>query len=135
MAHWLVKSEPDTYAFADLLRDGSTTWDGVRNAQAASNLKSMRKGDDVLFYHSGAGPAAVGLATVTKEAFPDPADATGRFVAVELAPGKALKKPVSLAAMKAEPRLAEMKIIRQSRLSVSPIEPTEWAIILAMSNG
>ena len=131
--YWLVKSEPDTYSFDDLRRDGGTVWDGVRNNTAALNLKAMRAGDQVLFYHSGAGPAAVGLAKVTKEAFPDPGDASGRFVAVEIAPVGPLKRPVTLAEVKAQPELAEMKIVRQSRLSVSPVTAKEWATLLAMA--
>jgi len=131
---WLVKSEPDTYAFDDLLSDGKTVWDGVRNNAAALNLRAMRLGDLMLFYHSGAGPAAVGVAKVTREAFPDPGDASGRFVAVEIAPVEALAKPVTLAQMKARGDLAEMKILRQSRLSVSPVTAAEWAVILAMAS-
>lgn len=131
--YWLVKSEPDTYSFDDLVRDGGTVWDGVRNNTAALNLKAMKVGDQVLFYHSGAGPAAVGLAKVTKEAFPDPGDASGRFVAVEIGPVGPLKRPVSLAEVKARPDLAEMKIVRQSRLSVSPVTAKEWATILTMA--
>ncbi|WP_334160819.1 EVE domain-containing protein [Phenylobacterium sp.] len=133
MAHWLVKSEPNTYSFADLRRDGRTVWDGVRNNAAALHLKAMRAGDEVLFYHSQEGLAVVGIARVSKEAFPDPGDPSGRFVAVELEPVRLLKAPVSLAQMKAEPALSEMAMVRQSRLSVSPVTEAEWAAILRMA--
>jgi predicted RNA-binding protein with PUA-like domain len=133
MAHWLVKSEPNTYSFDDLQRDGRTVWDGVRNNAAALHLKAMRQGDEVLFYHSQEGLAVVGVAKVAREAFPDASDPAGRFVAVELEPVRPLKTPVTLAQMKAEPALAEMAMLRQSRLSVSPVKPDEWAAILAMA--
>ncbi len=131
--YWLVKSEPDTYSFDDLVRDGQTVWDGVRNNAAALNLKAMKVGDEVLFYHSGSGPAAVGVAKVTRQAFPDPGDASGRFVAVEIAPVRPLKRPVTLAEVKARPELGDMKIVRQSRLSVSPVTAEEWSTLLAMA--
>ncbi|HYD44754.1 MAG TPA: EVE domain-containing protein [Phenylobacterium sp.] len=133
--YWLVKSEPDTYSFDDLVRDGSTVWDGVRNPAAAKHLRTMAVGDEVFFYHSGAKPGVVGLAKVTKTAFPDPNDASGRWVAVELAAGKPVKKPVSLADIKAEPALADLAIVRQGRLSVSPVTAAEWKTITAMSQG
>ena len=132
-SHWLVKSEPETYSFADLERDGGTIWDGVRNNAAALHLKAMKAGDEVLFYHSGEGKAVVGVARVTREAFPDASDPAGRFVAVELAPVRSLARPVSLAQMKAEPALAGMVMLRQSRLSVSPVSHAEWAAILALA--
>jgi predicted RNA-binding protein with PUA-like domain len=133
MACWLVKSEPGIYAYADLERDGRTVWDGVRNNAAALHLKAMKTGDQVFFYHSQEGLAVVAIAEVAKEAFPDASDPSGRFVAVELTPVRALKRPVTLAEMKAEPKLAEMAMLRQSRLSVSPVRPEEWATILAMT--
>lgn len=133
MAHWLVKSEPAKYAFADLIRDGGTVWDGVRNNAAALHLKAMQVGDEVLYYHSQEGLAVVGIARVTKEAFPDPSDPAGRFVAVELAPVRELTAPVTLQAMKANPALAKLEMIRQSRLSVSPVRGDEWAEILKMA--
>lgn len=132
-AHWLMKSEPAKYGFEDLVRDGRTVWDGVRNAQAAIFLKSMRIGDEAFFYHSVTGLCIAGIARVTREAFPDPTDASGRYVAVEIAPVRALARPVTLAEMKAEPALAEMRMFRQFRLSVTPITPEEWSTILAMS--
>jgi len=132
-SHWLVKSEPNTYSFADLERDGRTVWDGVRNNAAALHLKAMREGDEVLFYHSQEGLAVVGVAEVVRTAFPDPGDPTGRFVAVELAPTRPLRRPVTLAEMKAEPGLAGMAMLRQSRLSVSPVSEAEWNLILTMA--
>ena len=131
--HWLVKSEPVKYSFDDLVRDGRTVWDGVRNAQAAIYLRTMRIGDETLFYHSQVGLAVVGIARVIREAFPDPTDGTGRFVAVELAPLRALTHPLALSRMRAEPALAGMAMFRQFRLSVTPITPEEWAVIVAMS--
>jgi predicted RNA-binding protein with PUA-like domain len=133
MAHWLVKSEPETYSFDDLRRDGRTVWDGVRNNAAALHLKAMREGDEVLFYHSGDSKSVVGVAQVVREAFPDPTDATGRFVAVEVAAVRGLDHPVTLAAMKAEPALEGMVMLRQGRLSVSPVSDKEWAAITAMA--
>ena len=130
---WLVKSEPAKYAFSDLQRDGSTVWDGVRNNQAALYLKAMKVGDQVLYYHSQEGLAVVGVAEVAREAFPDPTDPAGRFVAVELTPVRALARPVSLAEMKAEPALAGMAMFRQFRLSVSPVTPAEWSVVLKMA--
>lgn len=133
MANWLVKSEPNTYSFEDLQRDGRTVWDGVRNNAAALHLKAMKVGDEVLFYHSQEGLAVVGVAKVAREAFPDPSDPSGRFVAVELEPVRPLARPVTLPEMKANPALADMTMLRQSRLSVSPVKPDEWAAILEMA--
>jgi predicted RNA-binding protein with PUA-like domain len=130
---WLVKSEPAKYAFADLVRDGRTVWDGVRNNAAALHLKAMKVGDEVLYYHSQEGLAVVGVAKVLTEAFPDATDPAGRFVAVELEPVRELKRPVTLAEMKANPALSALEMIRQGRLSVSPVRPEEWKAILAMA--
>jgi predicted RNA-binding protein with PUA-like domain len=130
---WLVKSEPAKYAFSDLQRDGRTVWDGVRNNQAALYLKAMKLGDQALYYHSQEGLEVVGVAEVVREAFPDPTDPSGRFVAVEVAPVRSLPRPVTLAQMKANPALASMAMFRQFRLSVSPVQPAEWAAILAMA--
>ena len=129
MSHWLVKSEPAKYAFADLQRDGRTVWDGVRNFTARGNLKAMKAGEKVFYYHSQEGLAVVGVAKVIKEAFPDVTDPAGRFVAVELAPVRELKRPVTLQEMKANPALSALEMIRQGRLSVSPVRPEEWAVI------
>lgn len=133
MAHWLMKSEPVKYAFSDLQRDGKTVWDGVRNNQAALYLKAMRVGDEFLYYHSNEGLAVVGIAKVVKEAFIDPSDPAGRYVAVEVAPVRPLKTAVTLAQLKADDRLKDMAMFRQFRLSVSPITDAEWAAILEMS--
>ncbi len=132
-AHWLVKSEPTKHAFSDLQRDGRTVWDGVRNNAAALHLKAMKIGDLVFYYHSQEGLAVVGVAQVVREAFLDPSDPAGRFVAVELAPVRPLPSAVTLAQMKANPALVEMAMLRQSRLSVSPVGPQEWAAILEMA--
>jgi predicted RNA-binding protein with PUA-like domain len=131
--YWLVKSEPAKYAYADLERDGKTVWDGVRNNAAALHLKAMKTGDQVLYYHSQEGLAVVGIAEVIKEAFPDATDPSGRFVAVELKPVRALNSPVTLQDMKANPALSKLEMIRQSRLSVSPVRPEEWTEILKMA--
>ena len=133
MNHWLVKSEPAKYAFDQLVRDGKTVWDGVRNNQAALWLKAMKVGDEALYHHSNEGLAVVGIARISREWFPDPTDATGRFVAVELTPVRPLKRPVTLAEIKADPALADMRMLRQFRLSVTPITDAEWAAILAKS--
>ena len=135
MAYWLVKSEPNKYAFADLVRDGKTVWDGVRNNAAALHLKAMKLGDEVLYYPSQEGLEVVGVAKVVKEHFLDASDPAGRFVAVELAPVRPLPKPVSLQAMKVHPALAALEMIRQGRLSVSPVRPEEWKAILQMAGG
>ncbi|MEX0758485.1 MAG: EVE domain-containing protein [Tistlia sp.] len=133
MAYWLVKSEPSKYAWDRLVADGRTHWDGVRNHQAANNLKAMRVGDKAFFYHSNEGKEIVGVATVVKEAYPDPGDASGRFVMVDVEPDKALRRPVTLQQIKADPALSDVALIRQSRLSVMPIEPGHWKHILALS--
>jgi len=130
---WLVKSEPFKYSWDHLVRDGETAWDGVRNNQAALYLKAMKIGDEAFFYHSNEGLAVVGIARVVREAFPDATDPAGRFVAVSLAPARPLKRAVTLAEMKAEPRLSGMAMFRQFRLSVVPIDRQEWATILEMS--
>ncbi len=133
MAYWLVKSEPNKYSFEDLRRDGKTVWDGVRNNTAALHLRAMKTGDEVFYYHSQEGLEVVGVAKVTGEAFLDPSDPSGRFVAVELAPVRPLAKPVTLAQMKANPALADMAMLRLFRLSVSPVKPQEWKTIMAMA--
>jgi predicted RNA-binding protein with PUA-like domain len=132
MNHWLVKSEPSVYSWDDLLADKRTDWSGVRNFQASNNLKAMKKGDRAFFYHSGAGPAIVGIAEVMREYYPDPSDKAGRFGMVDLAAVMAMKKPVSLAEIKAEARLAGFALVRQGRLSVVPVSAAEWKLICAM---
>jgi predicted RNA-binding protein with PUA-like domain len=131
MAYWLIKSEPVKYSFADLQRDGSTVWDGVRNNQAALYLKAMKIGDLALYYHSVEDLAVVGVARVSKEFFIDPTDPKARFVAVEFEPVRPMPRPVPLAEMKADPKLAGMAMFRQFRLSVSPVTPEEWKVIAA----
>ena len=131
MANWLLKSEPDSYGWDDLVRDGATEWDGVRNAAAAKHLRAMQPGDSALFYHSGKDKAAVGIATITRAAQADGED--GRWVSVAVAPDRPLPQPVPLAAMKAEAKLADLPMLRQSRLSVSPVGDTEWAILMTMA--
>lgn len=131
--YWLVKSEPAKYSFQDLQRDGSTMWDGVRNNQAALYLKAMKVGDQAFFYHSVEGLAVVGVAEVSEEAFLDPTDPKGRFVAVRFKPVRPLANPVPLAAMKAEPSLSDMAMFRQFRLSVCPVTADEWASILRLA--
>ncbi|MEQ1726268.1 MAG: EVE domain-containing protein [Sphingopyxis sp.] len=134
MAYWLMKSEPDAYSWDDLLREGEGTWDGVRNHAAALHLKAMRPGDSAFFYHSNIGKEIVGVMTISAAAHPDPTEPEGtRWVAVRVKPLYPLKHPVSLASIKAEPALGQMAMIRQSRLSVSPLNDAEWAHILTMS--
>jgi predicted RNA-binding protein with PUA-like domain len=120
--HWLVKSEPGTYSWDDLVRDGSTVWDGVKNPLALRHLAAMRKGDLVLFYHSGTGKHVVGVARVAREAWPDPKLRDPRRLVVELSPVKPLAQPVTLAEIKADPQLAKLPLVRQPRLSVMPVD-------------
>ena len=128
--YWLVKSEPETYSWDDFVREGHTAWTGVRNYTARLHLRAMRTGDEVYFYHSGESKSVVGVARVTKPAFPDPtAGQDEGWVAVELAAVKPLPKPVPLARIKAEAALKDIGLVRQSRLSVSPLKPAEFALI------
>lgn len=131
MPYWLLKTEPGSYGWADLLRDGAAEWDGVRNAAAANHLRAMREGDRALLYHSGKEKAAVGIVRVAREARPDGAEANWVSVAIE--PAAPLPRPVTLAAMKADPRLAALPMLRQSRLSVSPVGDVEWAVLMEMA--
>jgi predicted RNA-binding protein with PUA-like domain len=131
MAYWLMKSEPQVYAWDDLVRDRSTDWDGVRNNAARLHLRAMKPGDEAFFYHSGEERAIVGIMTIAGAGKPDGED--GAWVKVPVEPLKPLK-PVTLKAIKAEPRLAAMELIRQSRLSVSPVREEERALILEMAN-
>ncbi|MGA0601601.1 EVE domain-containing protein [Caulobacter sp. KR2-114] len=130
--HWLMKSEPNKYAFQQLQKDGRTNWDGVRNNQAALYLKAMKVGQLAFFYHSNIELAVVGIARISREAFIDPTDPAGRFVAVEVEPVAPLPTPVTLAQMKADPALAGMTMFRQFRLSVTPIEDAEWTHICGL---
>ena len=130
MAFWLMKSEPANFSWDDLVRDGGTEWDGVRNNAARLHLKAMKAGDEAFFYHSVTDKAVVGILRVTRAAAPDPK--APDWVSVRVEPVRAIG-PVTLAAIKAEPRLAGMELIRQSRLSVAPVRPEEWAQILEMA--
>lgn len=133
MAHWLMKSEPESYSWSSLVRDGSTEWDGVRNNAARLNLKAMKKGDEAFFYHSMSDKAVIGIMKITREAQPDLK--APDWVSVKVEPVRALARPVTLAEVKAEPRLSKMELIRQSRLSVAPVRDEEWQIILELSGG
>ena len=132
MAYWLVKSEPLSYSWDQLVKDKHTFWSGVRNFQASANLKAMKAGDLAFFYHSNVGLEIVGIARVAKEYYPDHTDKTGKFGMVDLAPVKPLKTPVTLAAIKAEPKLKDIALVRMSRLSVQPVSDAHWALILKM---
>jgi len=130
--YWLVKSEPEAYAWTDLVRDKKTAWTGVRNYAARLHLKAMQRGDEVLFYHSVAEKSVVGVARVTKTAFPDPTADEEGWLAVELAPVKALSHPVTLAQIKTEATLREIGLVQQGRLSVMPLKPAEFARLLKL---
>ena len=132
MAYWLMKSEPGNWSWDDQVKDGVAEWDGVRNYQAAKNMKAMKLGDKAFFYHSVKEKQVVGIVEVAKEYYPDPTDASGRFGMVDVKALRPFAKPVSLADIKAEPRLQELALIRQSRLSVMPIKAAEWRLICAM---
>ena len=131
MAYWLMKSEPESYSWADLVRDGGTEWDGVRNNAARLHLRAMKAGDEAFFYHSMSDKAVVGVMRITREALPDPK--APDWVRVRVEPVEALERPVTLAEIKAEPKLAKMELIRQSRLSVAPVRDKEWQLILQMA--
>lgn len=130
MAYWLMKSEPESYSWTDLVRDGSTEWDGVRNNAARLHLKAMKPDDEAFFYHSMSDKAVVGIMRITRAAQPDSKDPD--WVSVRVEPVRPIG-PVTLRAIKAEPRLATMELIRQSRLSVAPVRDEEWAIVLEMA--
>lgn len=130
---WLVKSEPSAYAWADLVRDKRTRWDGVRNFEARNNLRAMRKGDRVLYYHSGEGKQIVGVAKVVGEGYADPTATEGDWTAVDLAPHKALARPVTLAELKADKTLVNLALVRKPRISVVPIRADELDRILALA--
>ena len=129
---WLLKSEPSKYSWDDLVRDGSTYWDGVRNAQARNNLQAMRAGDRALYYHSQQGKEVVGVARITGEAYPDPTVDDARWVVVDLEPERPLRRPVSLAEIKADAKLRGIALVKQSRLSVMPIERPAFERILVL---
>jgi predicted RNA-binding protein with PUA-like domain len=133
MNYWLVKQEPEKYSFDDLLKEGETVWTGVRNFQARINLRGMKTGDKVLFYHSVSDKAVVGLAEISKEAFQDATDETGKWIAVEIKPVEKFAKAVTLDAIKAEKSLENIALIKQSRLSVMPLTEAEFETILKLS--
>ena len=126
MAYWLMKSEPGTYSWDQLVKDKRTNWNGVRNHVAAGNMKAMKKGDRVFFYHSGEGKEIVGIAEVVKEYYPDSTDETGKFGMVDIKPVQPLKTPVALADIKKDPKLKDMVLVKNSRLSVQPVTPEQW---------
>jgi predicted RNA-binding protein with PUA-like domain len=132
MQYWLMKSEPSAYSWEQLNKDGKTNWSGVRNFQAAANLKAMKKGDHVFFYHSNEGLAVVGICEVVKEAYPDPSDKTGKFVQVDVKPVSPFKQPVTMAEIKATPGLSDMVLVKNSRLSVQPVTATQWKAVCKM---
>ena len=132
---WLMKSEPDVYGWDDLVAEGEGTWDGVRNHLAARNLRTMAVGDLAFFYHSNIGKEIVGIARISVAGLTDPTDPEGKWAAVKVKPVAKLKAPVTLATIKATPALAEMDLLRLSRLSVSAVRPAEWELILSMAGG
>jgi predicted RNA-binding protein with PUA-like domain len=132
MNYWLLKSEPVKYSWDQLVKDKGTFWSGVRNYQAANNMKAMKKGDRAFFYHSNEGLCVAGIAEIVREYYPDPSDESGRFGMVDVKPVLPLKTPVTLAAIKAEPGLKDVALIRQSRLSVMPVTPMQWKIVCKM---
>ena len=133
--YWLMKSEPDAYSWDDLVAEGEGTWDGVRNHRAANNLRTMQVGDEAFFYHSNIGKEIVGIVTISQAGLTDPTDPEGKWAAVKVKPVRKLANPVTLKQIKADPDLAEIELVKLSRLSVAVITPGEWAHILAMSEG
>ncbi len=132
MARWLLKTEPETWSWNDQVKKGVEPWDGVRNHQAANNLKAMKAGDQALFYHSGQERRIMGLVEIAREFYPDPTDPAGRFVRVDVKTLRPLPRPVTLAEIKAEPRLSQIALVRQSRLSVMPLDAAAWKLLLNM---
>jgi predicted RNA-binding protein with PUA-like domain len=133
MAYWLVKSEPSVYSWEQLEKDKQTSWEGVRNYAARNHLKGMKKGEEVLFYHSNEGMEIVGIAKVAKEYYQDPTTDQDAWVVVDLKPYKQLKHPVSLAQVKGDKRLADMALVRLGRLSVQPVTEKEWAVVMELA--
>ncbi len=131
--YWLMKSEPDVYGWDDLMTEGEGTWDGVRNHRAKNNLAAMETGDQAFFYHSNIGLEIVGIIAVSLSGLADPTDPDGKWAAVKVKPVRKLKRPVTLKQITAEPRLADMELVRQSRLSVSEVTEAEWAIVLELA--
>ena len=135
MAYWLIKSEPSAYSWDQLVKDKKTSWTGVRNFQAQINLKAMKTGDRAFFYHSGEGKEIVGIAEVVKTAYPDTTDKEGKSVTVDFKAVEPVKKKVTLAEIKADPKFKELKLVRQSRLSVSPVSDEHWKLLMKMAGG
>lgn len=131
--YWLIKSEPEAYSFDRLVEEGRTLWDGVRNYRARNNLQAMQVGDEAFFYHSVSEKQIVGIVRISKAGLEDPKDDTGTWAAVEIEPVRKFATPVTLAAIKAEPTLEEIELLRQSRLSVAEIRPDEWKIVRRMA--
>ena len=134
MAQWLMKTEPEDYSWDRLVADGETEWTGVRNHQAAANMRAMKLGDPVFFYRSVVDPAIVGIMAVSAEWYPDPSDPAGKFVRVRVKPNRPLPSEVTLKAIKADARLADLALVRQSRLSVMPVGDAHWRILCGMAN-
>jgi predicted RNA-binding protein with PUA-like domain len=133
MAYWLLKSEPAKYSWAQMVKDRRTHWDGVHNYQAALNMKAMKRGDRAFFYHSNEGKEIVGVVEIVREFYPNPDEPSDKFGLVDVAPVMPVNKPVTLSEMKAVPELANMALIRQSRLSVCPVSEPEWKVICGMA--
>ncbi len=131
--YWLMKSEPDAYSWDDLVAEGEGTWDGVRNHRAANNLRAMQVGDEAFFYHSNVGLEIVGIVRISEAGLPDPTDPEGKWAAVRVKPVRKLGNPVTLRQIKADPELADIELVKLSRLSVAVIRPGEWDYIIAMS--
>ena len=133
--YWLMKSEPDAYGWKDLVAEGEGTWDGVRNHRAANNLRAMQVGDEAFFYHSNIGKEIVGIVTISQSGLTDPSDPEGKWAAVKVKPVRKLARAVTLAQMKADPKLAEMEMLKLSRLSVAEVTPQDWDYILSLAGG
>lgn len=134
MGHWLVKSEPSVYSWTQLVKDKRTSWTGVRNPAAQLNLRAMKAGDRCFFYHSGSGKEIVGVAEIAKAAYPDPTDKAGKAVTVDIKPVGSVEHPVSLAAIKADARFKDFKLVREGRLSVVPVSDEHWKMLLKMTD-
>jgi len=134
-SYWLMKSEPDAYGWDDLVAEGEGTWDGVRNHRAANNLRAMQVGDEVFFYHSNIGKEIVGIAVVSQSGLTDPSDPEGKWAAVKVKPVRKLKRTVTLAQAKADPALAQMELVRFSRLSVAAVTSQEWDHVVSLAGG
>ena len=132
MKYWLLKTEPQSYSWDQLMKDKITNWSGVRSPAGRANLMRMKKGDRAFFYHTGDERQVVGVCEVVRESYPDPSDETGKFVQVDVRAIAAVPHPVTLAAIKAEPKLAQMRLVREGRLSVSPVTPEEWQLVARM---